>query len=150
MSGQLGEIGYFEDASHASITCFQDQIDRFLTRNDLDHYSFVQLRYGSDGTKTRDLNLQTNYDDDWISRYTHRRYDQIDPVCQLGRKASAPFWWGGAGFLSGFEKRQRKVFWEAKEFGIVYGVSIPVRARDGDLGLVTFTAGSASDIQSIL
>lgn len=150
MTGQLGQISFFDAAADMPLAGFRDQIDRFLGRHDLHHYSFVQLQSGRQSQKARDLNLHTNYDGAWIKRYVERRYDQLDPVCDLGRTATAPFWWGGSRFLSDFEKRQRRVFWEAKDFGIVYGVSIPVRSMDGSLGLVSYTAGSSSDIHDIL
>ncbi len=150
MTAQLGQISFFDRATDIPLAAFQGEIDGFLARHDLHHYSFVQLIRGANQQKAQDLNLHTNYDGAWIERYTSRRYDQLDPVCDLGRKAKAPFWWGGAKFLSDFEKRQRRVFWEAEDFGIVYGVSIPVRSMDGSMGLVSFTAGSASDIRDIL
>ncbi len=150
MAARLGQIGFFDAAADVPLASFQTQIGSFLTRHDLRHYSFVQLRNGTDAQKARNLNLHTNYDGAWIDRYMKRRYDQVDPVCDLGRRASSPFWWGGTRFLSNFEKRQKRVFWEAEEFGIVYGVSIPVCAMDGSLGLVSFTAGTASDIRDIL
>lgn len=150
MTAQLGQIGFFDTAADVPLASFQSQIGSFLGRNDLRHYSFVQLCKGAKTKKSRDLNLHTNYDGVWVERYMGRRYDQVDPVCELGRKATAPFWWGGSKFLSDFEKRQKRVFWEAENFGIVYGVSIPVRAMDGSIGLVSFTAGSASDIRNIL
>lgn len=150
MTAQLGQIGFFDAAADLPLPAFQTQIESFLARNELDKYSFVQLRKGAKLQKPRDLNLHTNYDEAWVNRYMDRRYDQVDPVCELGRKATSPFWWGGTRFLSDFEKRQKRVFWEAEDYGIIYGISIPVLAIDGSLGLVSFTAGSASDIRNIL
>ncbi len=150
MTAQLGQIGFFDAAADVALPVFQEEIESFLSRNDLNKYSFVQLRNGAEPQRPRDLNLQTNYDEAWVERYMGRRYDQVDPVCELGRKATSPFWWGGTRFLSDFEKRQKRVFWEAEDYGIIYGISIPVRAIDGSLGLVSFTAGSASDIRNIL
>jgi len=150
MTAQLGQIGFFDTANDVPLASFQERIGRFLSRHDLRHYSFVQLQGGRKTPDPGDLNQHTNYDEAWIERYVGRRYDQLDPVCDLGRTATAPFRWGGTRFLSDFEKRQKRVFWEAEDFGIVYGVSIPVRSMDGSLGLVSFTAGGASDIPDIL
>ncbi|MEM6940655.1 MAG: LuxR family transcriptional regulator [Pseudomonadota bacterium] len=150
MTAQLGQIGFFEAAPGMSAATLHAQIAAFLSRNELKHYSFVQLHRGTCTQRSQHLNLHTNYDGAWVDRYMSRRYDQVDPVCELGRKATKPFWWGGARFLSNFEKRQKRVFWEAEDFGIVHGVSIPVRAIDGALGLVSFTAASANDIASVL
>lgn len=85
MTGQLGQISYFETAPEAPMAAFQDQVSRFLDRHALRHYSFVQLQNGTDIYIPRDVNLQTNYHEVWIDRYLSRRYDQVDPVCEIGR-----------------------------------------------------------------
>lgn len=150
MAGHLGQIGFFDSVADLPKSVFADKVSAFLNRCDLQYFSFVQLQAGRGAKKLRDLNLHTNYQGPWVERYITRRYDQLDPVCDLGRQATAPFWWGGSRFLSDFEKRQRRVFWEAADFGIHYGVTIPVRSMDGALSLVSYTAGTASDIRNIL
>lgn len=150
MRTRLGDIGYFEEAPGAPMDSFVAQVDGFLERFGLAHYSFVQLNTSVTTPDHGDLNLHTNYDDAWIERYTGRRYDQLDPVCQLGRRNAAPFMWGGRRFLSDFEKRQRRVFWEAEDFGIVFGVSIPMRAVDGSVGLVSFTSENRTALADVM
>ena len=150
MHSRLGDISFFGEAANTPVERFQGQLDGFLDRFDLDSYSFVQLNHGASLPEQGELNLQTNYDDAWVERYMGRRYDQIDPVCQLGRTAKTPFLWGGRRFLSDFEKRQRRVFWEAKDYGIIYGLSIPMRAVDGSVGLVSFTSDNISVLEDVM
>lgn len=150
MSPRLGEIDFFKDVGDSPAIGFVSHVADFLEQFDLNHFSFVQLRSGRDTAHHSDLNLQTNYDANWISRYTQRRYDQIDPVCQLGRRAEGPFMWGGQRFLSKFDKRQRQVFWEAKDFGITYGVSVPMRSVDGSIGLVSYVSENATALRDVV
>lgn len=150
MSASLGDIDYFEDAATTRLDTFSNQINQFLGAHGLRHYSFLQIYGGYGGPSLRDMNLHTNYETPWVRRYIENRYDQLDPVCQLARKARNPYLWGGHSFLRRFEKRQRKVFWEARDFGIQYGLSIPIRDMSGSIGLVSFTSESRTGIRDVL
>lgn len=46
--------------------------------------------------------------------------------------------------------QRRQVFREARDFGIRYGCSIPVRGLDGGIGLVTFTADNNSALVDVM
>jgi len=150
MQPTLGEIDFFDPATTLEWPEFECEIQDFIARLGLRHYSFLEMNRGRDTDLDAGLELRTNYLGDWIERYCARRYDQLDPVCQLGRTARSPFTWGTNRFLSDFEKRQRRVFWEARDFGILYGLSIPVRGVDGSIGLVSFTAENQSVLRDVM
>jgi DNA-binding CsgD family transcriptional regulator len=91
--------------------------------------------------------LQASYPADWLSRYAARGYRHVDPAVTTARRARLPFRWGHGDFLSRFEKTGRRVFHEAKDFGVTEGWAVPVHGPEGDAGVFSICAPRASEIE---
>jgi DNA-binding CsgD family transcriptional regulator len=132
--------------------------DAFVPSLGLRHYAYMMTRLPDGAAIRPEDTLQTNYPQEWAGRYVDRCYRLYDPVVQLGSRSRLPFRWGHGSFLKRFPKLQRRVFHEAKEFGITEGYCVSVAGPDGDVGLFAVCAptrveiddaveGAASDIE---
>ena len=120
--------------------------DAFVRSLGLENYAYLMARmpYGAPG-RPEDT-FRTNYPDEWVSRYVERCYRLYDPVVALSGRSRLPFRWGHGGFLKNFPKLQRKVFYEAKEFGITEGYCVPIAGPDGEIGLFAVCAATRGEI----
>jgi len=76
--------------------------------------------------------LLTNYPDEWRRRYLSKCYHFLDPVVIEGRQSCRPYLWGGSRYMRRLHAEQRTFFEEARAFGIVFGMTIPVHGPDGE------------------
>lgn len=106
-------------------------------------YLLIQNRPGIISTENEIF--ITNYDDEWRTRYNERCYKHYDPVALVSKRSRLPFFWNSLGFLRQFPKDQRRVFHEARNFGILSGYSIPISGPGGEVGVFT-VASRRSDI----
>ncbi len=150
MAATLGQIEFFDRAHVLSWTEMAREIDAFLARVGLDFYSFLPVRKGEFPKGDVLRGLKTNYEDDWVQRYCERSYNQVDPVCEMAGSARSPYHWGTESFLGNFEKRQRRVFYEAREYGIRYGFSLPIISADGGVALVSFSSDNRSTLREVI
>lgn len=91
-----------------------------------------------------------SYPMEWRQRYEEKLYIHYDPVVAVGRRARLPYFWNNANFLKPFRKSERKVFHEARDYGINTGYSIPIPANSAGPGLFTVAArDDASLIESV-
>jgi DNA-binding CsgD family transcriptional regulator len=75
------------------------------------------------------------YPQAWVDRYTEQGYVKIDPVIAAALKSVLPINWGDVGLN---RKDVRKLFGEAKEFGIgTQGLTFPIRGYAGDRAFFT-------------
>lgn len=83
--------------------------------------------------------ILSNYPEVWQQRYLDELYVSVDPVMLGLRYRSDLFAWSNTteGRLN---KKQRKFFAEAAEFGIRSGVSIPVRSGFGQMAMLTLAS----------
>lgn len=133
--------GVFDRVSAART---REDLNDCLTRlaRDLgyDYYSYVlsdprQAAEPGDGGPM----ILCSYPAEWFQRYLRRHYATIDTVVTGGRHARLPFFWGSANFLDHLEPRPRRFFLEARDFGIVSGVTVPVHGPRGDWGLLSLS-----------
>ena len=145
----LGCISQFKTSSEPDWEEFEVDIRDFLDRLDLNCYSYVQVQKSPKLGLSNAVEFQANYEPEWVERYRERRYDQVDPVCYTARRARSPFSWGTKQFLADFPKQQRRVFSEGRDYGIHYGISIPVIGIDGSISVASFVGqdkGSLTDV----
>ncbi|WP_299948665.1 autoinducer binding domain-containing protein [uncultured Ruegeria sp.] len=147
---KLGEINDYDAPWPKMWEGFEAGIVDFLKKFDLSYYSYVQIQNSQTQPISGTIDFKANYEPEWISRYCNRRYDQVDPVCHLAKRARSPFCWGTKQFLSAFPKQQRQVFWEGRDYGIYYGLSIPVRGIDGQVSVVSFTGKSRKSLGDVI
>lgn len=88
----------------------------------------------------------SNYRQNWLDRYLRKSYQHYDPVIVTSRNARLPFFWNQKTFLSPFRKIQKRVFYEAREFSISAGYSIPIRGPNNDLGVFSIVSSGDQDL----
>ncbi len=75
------------------------------------------------------------YPEAWVERYTEQGYVKIDPVVSAALKSVLPIDWADVRLN---RKDVRKLFGEAKEFGIgTQGLTFPIRGYAGDRAFFT-------------
>lgn len=89
----------------------------------------------------------STYPEIWQQRYFDELYVSADPIMLGLRYRTDPFAWSNAteGRLN---KKQRKFFAEAAEFGIRSGISIPVRSGFGQMAMLTLASSEHSYAES--
>ncbi|MCE8008547.1 MAG: hypothetical protein HEP69_16325 [Aestuariivita sp.] len=73
-------------------------------------------------------------------------YRHYDPVIVTSQTSRLPFFWDQKSFLRPYRKTQKRVFYEARAFGIAAGYSIPVRGPSDDLGVFSVVASRDCDL----
>jgi len=82
--------------------------------------------------------LISNYPGAWTQHYLAHRYDRLDPVIGTAARAVEPFEWGPELRVGQGSAGCGRFFAEAAEFGIRFGLTIPIRDRQRRLAAVTF------------
>lgn len=85
-----------------------------------------------------DTQYVSTYPSGWTSYYLDNRYQHLDPVVGQARRDTEPFEWGPDIGSTRLSKRQRQLFDEAAQFGIRYGLTIPIHDGRGPIAAVTF------------
>lgn len=80
--------------------------------------------------------LASNYPNDWIDHYTQAGYDKVDPVVRRSLLERNAFVWAD----SEAPAPARQLFAEAAQAGIVSGLAVPIRLRNGQHGVVSVTS----------
>ncbi len=125
---------------------FQEFVDAIQTANDDDSFErvatrvtqrlgfrwFAYLRIVEDAPK-----LISSYPKSWTSRYFHLHYEQLDPVVRRARLERDLFSWGPGASTPAGTRKQRKFFEEATTFGIVSGLTVPIRGGFGRMAAFT-------------
>ena len=83
--------------------------------------------------------IATSYPQSWRARYERRSYHQLDPVVTIGSRTRQPFFWGSAEYLQQLSPTPRRLFDEARDFGIRSGFTVPVHGP-GDCGLFSVSS----------
>lgn len=117
----------------SSCDALSSALERSVTRLGYRYFSYLAPRAAGNplSESTRPL-LLTNYPDEWRERYLNKCYHFLDPVVVEGRQSRRPYLWGGSRYIRRLHAEQRIFFEEAREFGIVFGMTIPVHGPDGE------------------
>lgn len=108
------------------------------------YYSYIAPRAAGEpiSQSTRPL-LLTNYPDEWRQRYLRKCYHFLDPVVVEGRRLRRPYLWGGSDYLRRLHAEQRTFFGEARAFGIVTGMTMPVHGPGGECSFFTVASDAS-------
>jgi LuxR family transcriptional activator of conjugal transfer of Ti plasmids len=87
--------------------------------------------------------LLTSYPEGWQEIYRRRSYHAEDAVILHSRDAMRPFRWGDEAHLRSLKPSARRLFFEAKEFGIASGITIPVHGPHNRSGLFSVSGPEA-------
>ena len=130
----------------ATATAGDGRLQGYVDDLGLRYFSYVTLKPPLRSALTPEESLITTYPEEWRDRYIHKSYKYYDPVLYLASRSRLPFRWGGGRFLRPFNKSQRRVFHEAKEYRIVEGYSVPVFGPDGDMGVFSVIGARPQDL----
>lgn len=83
----------------------------------------------------------SGYPETWFQRYTQAGYENIDPVVRhCVERRVTPLIWSNQVFQN---QPAKKLWGEAKEFGLASGVSFPVQGRDGEMAVFSLATSLA-------
>jgi DNA-binding CsgD family transcriptional regulator len=100
---------------------------------DLPCFAYLSLPSRS-GTEVK---LLSTYPSEWTSHYLRQNYERLDPVIQHALMYTGPFEWGPEFEVAKTSKMHRRFFDEAAQFGIRYGLTVPI--HDGRCGIAALT-----------
>ncbi|MFT8642871.1 autoinducer binding domain-containing protein [Gluconacetobacter sp.] len=80
--------------------------------------------------------ISVNYPEEWVSRYTDRKYIFEDPTISQSAQTQIPYLWHE---FRDLRPSQRAIFSDLSDFGVQAGYTIPLHAPDG----MTFVASFA-------
>lgn len=86
--------------------------------------------------------IAVSFPEEWANRYFEEQYHTIDPVLLQSPRTTAPLIWAECRGLPNLTARQKLVFDEAKEFGLLDGVSFPVHAPMGGTYVVSLASST--------
>ena len=100
-----------------------------------DHF-FYAASFPSSLVKPFNL-LISGFPDDWRDHYQARGYMRFDPALRHCVHSASPALWSDLAVAEGVDRRGRQVMREAADFGLVSGVSFPIRGAQGVAGLLS-------------
>lgn len=84
------------------------------------------------------LETISNYPRPWQEHCLKEGYDKLDPSVKARQSQSLPILWGTAYCDPNTTDRERRIFDEAREFGLKAGVTVPLHGRWGDFSILNF------------
>jgi LuxR family quorum sensing-dependent transcriptional regulator len=134
-------LGSFEALFRRLVLCDdQDEVESVVGRLarvlGFDYFSYViSVLPAADENRSTSGMLLTSYPADWRNRYRRRSYEIEDPVIVKGRHELLPFAWGDDGYLKQIAPSSRRLFFEARDFGILNGFTVPVHGPHHECAL---------------
>lgn len=123
-------------------------LDRSIKGLGFSQYGYVSLKPNGEN---QDCYIFTNNDQEWVDRYVEKGYVADDHIFTMIEKATKPFFWGQEVLPDNLTKMQKNIFFEASDFSISKGVTIPLRGPGGEF--THFTAsydGSLSEMKKLI
>lgn len=105
-----------------------------------DGFMYVS-RFFTGGTQYVERVL-SNYDPSWLEKYEKNHYTQVDPMVSHAMSSLCPLVWTDAIFET---CAQREFMEEARQHGLVQGITFPVHSRNGDVALLNLMVSRAGD-----
>ncbi|HSV29070.1 MAG TPA: LuxR family transcriptional regulator [Candidatus Omnitrophota bacterium] len=83
----------------------------------------------------------TTYPAAWVERYTSQNYLQDDPLIDDLPDRRLPFLWSDVQKSKELTTRQKQMFVEAREYGLLNGLAVPIHGKNGEFATVSFVPG---------
>lgn len=80
----------------------------------------------------------STYPANWVAHYLDRRYERLDPVIAQALQTPEPFRWGLGSTARQLTSAQHELLYEASEFGIRFGFTVPIHDGHGPIAALTF------------
>ncbi len=111
----------------------------FFKQAGVDYFMFALCR--STSLVSPDILIIDNLPGEWCEFYRRRGFQRIDPVTAYCFSNTVPVHWHQLSQLSEYSDSQHQiVMYNAKSFGLVSGLSIPLRSASGDRGLLSLVS----------
>ncbi|MGY4572068.1 LuxR family transcriptional regulator [Bradyrhizobium sp. USDA 3256] len=124
------------------LSCAEDHQDfsetMASTAGDLDLSCFAYLALPNAGEKQP--RLISTYPLPWTDHYLRNHYQTLDPVIRLALQNPEPFRWGRDFRAQSTTTAQQEFFYEAAQFGIRIGFTVPIHDGHGPVAALTFAA----------
>lgn len=86
--------------------------------------------------------VESNYNPSWRQRYEDQLFVQIDPTVSHALSSLSPLIWSDAMYASEVQQRFRD---EARQYGLVEGITFPVHRRTGNCGLLSLSLSRSDE-----
>jgi DNA-binding CsgD family transcriptional regulator len=84
-------------------------------------------------------NIQS-YPEEWLVYYDAQGYPYVDATFATAASTILPYSWSALRRCQNLSRRQKAIFDEATEFGLVHGVSVPIHGPEGGLAVLSFSS----------
>jgi DNA-binding CsgD family transcriptional regulator len=86
---------------------------------------------------------------EWTEHYRDNKYYEVDAVLQLLKDSDDPVWWSEMANAPGLSPTQRRIFLEAREFGLQEGLTAPVSFVNGSVWICAITGSDAQPASDV-
>lgn len=105
----------------------------FAQQCGFEQFAYVNVRAG-------DTEAFTTYPQEWQEIYFANRYQRVDPVITNAKRMLKPFYWSATPLRWAASLEERKFYEHARQFGIVSGLSMPIRLEFGRIAVLTLAS----------
>ncbi|NIA70102.1 hypothetical protein HBA54_15965 [Pelagibius litoralis] len=85
------------------------------------------------------------FPDAWVEHYILQGYGDVDPTFQAAMGTILPFSWRDLGGRNDLSSGQRRVFDEARDFGLSMGATIPIHGPESGLSTLNVSASGGHE-----
>lgn len=125
-------------------------LSEFARQCGFERFAYVNVRSG-------ETEAFTNYPDEWQEIYLANDYQKLDPVITTAKRGLKPFYWSATPLQWASTTEEREFYKEARTYGIVSGLSIPIRIGFNHTAILTLAShlpnfkgkGTIDDIQAV-
>ncbi|GHF24761.1 hypothetical protein GCM10017044_19320 [Kordiimonas sediminis] len=145
------KLEYFENASSFIAECKTISSSAELVATFHKHISelgfchFTCTSFCSDSDTPHNAVRLAEYPSEWIEHYIQQSYKKHDRILSVARNRIIPFSWDDPVVMHGMTDLQEQIFQEARETGIIHGVTVPVYA-DGFIPATINIVGPNRDV----
>ena len=107
-----------------------------------DRIAYGRLPISSNTLKEQESNrgLLLNFPQKWVDCYFDRGYYAIDPVIIYSHHIGGPYMWDQLSRMFKLSPRQRAMLEEAKDVGLMNGISVPLHGPLGRIAVMSFAS----------
>ncbi|WP_042954103.1 LuxR family transcriptional regulator [Rhizobium leguminosarum] len=130
------------------VFCIEQMFERLSAFANILGYPLIA--YGSSkhvrNSHKGELRSISNYPAAWQLRCLSEGYDKLCPIVTVGRSQSSPLRWDQVYNDANTSDRERRIFDDAKKFGLMAGVTVPLRGQGGIFSTMSFVQREATEM----
>lgn len=112
-------------------------------------WSCLQISSGHNAIREPLRRYFGNPPDAWLRRYKEAGHINKDPAAKQVLLRTNPFWWSEVIDDGQVKTAQQVVFDEAKAFGLIHGLAIPIRFPDGSIWSCLLTSENLDETNEV-